>query len=565
MSQRALFEQYWKQLLQLGAGALAVLLVGTVAAGYVLYNQFRIDVPSGKIAVLIKRTGLDLSNDLETAPDITHKGLQTQVLTEGRYFYNPYTWEWHVYPMVEIPQGKMGVRIRLVGEDLPYGQFVTDKSGANADRQKGIVAETLNAGRYPINAMVKGYEEDRPRTDYVEVVELHDPVTIPAGFRGVVTNLAGPMPENPNVLLVEPNFRGVQKEALEPGTYYLNPYMYRINAVDCRSQRFNLGDNKEMGFPSRDGFWVSLDGIIEFRVKPEMASEVYVIYNEINNDDDTSTSVDDEIVRKVIMPNARSFCRLQGSNSSGREFIEGKTRVAFQAAFQEAIRETCSRQGIDVVQALVTRINPPQAIATPVRTREVARQRMGQFDREILQQDAEAKLAIERALIEQKQQLVGAEQQIVQKVVKASQEQEVAITKAKENLAVAKRDLDATKDRAAAMLANKQAEAGVVHFENEASAAGWRRSVAAFQGNGHNFARYVMYQKIAPSFRQIVTNTAADSPLMSIFQQFAIPHPTNNPAVPGPSTTPTSVEQAIAAPSSSQLNQATPAQNSNEP
>lgn len=554
MSQRALFEQYWKQFLQLGAGALAVLLLGAAVSAYILYNQFRIDVPSGKIAVLIKRTGTDLTNALETAPDPAHKGLQTQVLTEGRYFYNPYSWEWHVYPMVDIPQGKMGVRIRLVGEDLPYGQFVTDRSGAAADRQKGIVAETLSAGRHPINALVVGHEEDRPRADYLEVVELHDPVTIPAGFRGVVTNLAGPMPEDPNVLLVEPNYRGVQKEALEPGTYYMNPYMFRINPVDCRSQRFNLGDNKEMGFPSRDGFWVTLDGIIEFRVKPEKAAEVYVTYNEIGNDSATSTSVDDEIVRKVIMPNARSFCRLQGSNSSGREFIEGKTRVAFQAAFQEAIRKTCSGQGIDVVQALVTRINPPQAIATPVRTREVARQKMGQFEREILQQDAEAKLAIERALIEQKQQLVGAEQQIVQKVVKASQDQEVAITKAQENLVVAKRDLDATKDRAAAMLASKQAEAGVVHFENDASAAGWRRSVAAFQGDGHNFARYVMYQKLAPSFRQIVSNTAANSPLMSIFQQFAIPHPSTTPPVPGPSVSPPNVQPAIAVPSSAQLN-----------
>ncbi len=291
-----------------------------------------------------------------------------------------------------------------------------------------------------------------------------------------------------------------------------------------------------MGFPSRDGFWVTLDGIIEFRVKPERAAEVYVTYNEINNDDPASASIDDEIIRKVIMPNARAFCRLRGSNSSGREFIEGDTRVAFQAAFQEAIRQTCDQEGIDIVQALITRINPPQAIAQPVRQREVARQQMGQYEREKLQQDAEAKLAVERAMIEQKKDLVAAEQTIVQRVVKATQDQQVAITKAQQDLAVARRDLEAAKDRAAALLSEKQAEAGVIGFENEASAAGWRRAVAAFEGDGHAYARYVMFQKLAPNFQQIMSNTSGESPLMDIFQQFTKSPPAASMAPPSPAT-----------------------------
>ena len=68
-----------------------------------------------------------------------------------------------------------------------------------------------------------------------------------------------------------------------------------------------------MGFPSKDGFWVSLDGIIEFRVNPERAAQVYVEYNDSQNGD----RIDEEIVAKVIMPNARSFCRLEGSKQVG--------------------------------------------------------------------------------------------------------------------------------------------------------------------------------------------------------------------------------------------------------
>lgn len=83
--------------------------------------------------------------------------------------------------------------------------------------------------------------------------------------------------------------------------YYINPYMTRISKLDCRSQRFNLAEKKDMGFPSKDGFWVTIDGRIEFKVNPEKAAEVFVIYNEDLNGD----AIDEELIRKVILPNAQ--------------------------------------------------------------------------------------------------------------------------------------------------------------------------------------------------------------------------------------------------------------------
>ncbi len=100
-----------------------------------------------------------------------------------------------------------------------------------------------------------------------------------------------------------------------------------------------------MTFPSKDGFAVSLDGIIEFKVIPETAAQTYVTYNDVSNDQPGASAIAEEIIAKVIMPNARAFCRLRGSNSSAREFIGGETRMAFQNDFQEAITETCQRTG----------------------------------------------------------------------------------------------------------------------------------------------------------------------------------------------------------------------------
>ena len=496
-------------------GGLLLLCIGMPLA---IYTQCRIDVPAKHMAVLTRRTGENLENGEEIAPDDQHKGLQLKVLTEGRYFYNPYVWDWEVYPMVEIPEDKMGVRVRLYGDDLPYGHFV-----ATQENEKGIVREVLRPGRYAINAIVidaSGQSlNGRHLSDYVEIVELHDPVTIPAGFKGVLTNLAGPMPEDPNQLLVPDGYRGVQEETLEPGTYYMNPYMYRIDPIDCRSQRFNLAENRDMGFPSKDGFWVSLDGIIEFSVNPERAAEVYVTYNEVGNDEYGERSVGEEIIRKVIMPNARSFCRLRGSNSSGRDFISGETRSAFQRAFQQAIADTCGKQGIDIIQALVTKISPPQAIAGPVRDREIARQELKQYAQEQSQFEEEAKLATEKALVTQKEKLVDAQREVIRMTTEAMQRQEVALAEANRDLEVAEELLKAAKDQAEALLAEKRAEAAVIHFANEAEAAGWKRSVEALDGDGDAFARYVMYQKLAPGFRTIMANTA-DSPFMTVFQNF---------------------------------------------
>lgn len=521
-------------------------LIGTLAiVGTAIYFLCRIDVPARHIAVLTTKTGKDLENGMEVAPDTSYKGLQVEVLSEGRYFYNPYFYDWDVYPMVEIPQGKMGVRVRLYGQNLAYGDFVAlnTPEGATAPDayQKGIVPEVLRPGRYPINALVKG-EDGQPingrgaKSDYVEIVELHTPVTIPAGYKGVVTNLAGPIPADSNQFLVPDGSRGVQAKTLDEGTYFLNPYMYRVQAIDTRSQRFNLAENYDMGFPSKDGFWVSLDGIIEFRVMPDRAAEVYVMYDESTDENELESSIDQEIIRKVIMPNARSFCRLQGSSRSGREFIGGDTRADFQAQFEEAIRKTCEEQGIEIVQALITKINPPQAIAKPVRDREVASQEAKQFVQEKLQQDEEAKLAKEKALVEQRQQLVSADKEVVKTVTIAKQRQEVALAEANRDKEVAVEMLAAAKDQAAAILAEKRAEANVIRFANEAEAAGWKTAVLALGGDGQAYARYVLYQKLAPGFQSIMTNTA-DSPLMEVFRNFANNPPELSPPLPEQTTT----------------------------
>ena len=52
------------------------------------------------------------------------KGVQLEVLGEGRYFRNPFTWDWHITAITDIPAGCFGVLVRKYGQDLPEGQIV---------------------------------------------------------------------------------------------------------------------------------------------------------------------------------------------------------------------------------------------------------------------------------------------------------------------------------------------------------------------------------------------------------------------------------------------------------
>jgi regulator of protease activity HflC (stomatin/prohibitin superfamily) len=506
-----------RRALLFGMPAVFLLIVVLGVAGYVAYWFCRIEVPSTYMAVLTKKTGYDLDNSTEFAASEDTKGVQLEVLGEGRYFYSPYDWKWEVVPQVEVPKGKLGVRIRLYGDELPPGEII-----ARTKNQKGIVPDYLPAGRYAINALVLDKTGEglsisgREYDNYAEIIEIHNPVTIPAGYKGVVTKLSDKMPVDPNQLLSEPGTRGVQTGALDAETIYFNPYVERINLVDCRSQRFNISQSGEMGFPSKDGFWVSLDGVIEFRVKPEEAAKVFVAYNDNSVDGER---VDREIIDKIILPNARSFCRLQGSNHSGREFISGETRVQFQQDFQKALAETCDSQGIEIVQALITTIRPPQKIASPVRDRQIALQEELQYQQEVLQQLSEQELAVEKEMVERGQSLVAADQSVVKVVTEAMQRQEVAIIGANQRLKVAEFKLEAAQDTAAAVVERGKAVAEVIKFHNEAEAAGWRKSVEAFNGDGNQYSRWVLLQKLAPAYRQMMINTA-DSPLMDVFELY---------------------------------------------
>ena len=190
---------------------------------------FRINVPQDKILVLISKFGtqLDAGSIIATAPG--QKGIQFQVKSEGWHWYNSFLWRREIHNATKIEASNLGVLVRLYGKELAEGEIIASPLNlkvATEEDTKGIVSEVLKPGKYNINP-------------YAYRVEKHPVTEIPAGHVGIVIDRMGREKEGFDYVS-ELNFRGVQPGVKEPGTYYMNPFLYEVIPYNIRVQKLTL-------------------------------------------------------------------------------------------------------------------------------------------------------------------------------------------------------------------------------------------------------------------------------------------------------------------------------------
>lgn len=524
----------------------AATLVRLILAALVIYGAYvwsirRVVVGPDEVLVLIRKNGhRSLRGDqivVPAPPDAEQdpaaydqwkkeyadcNGVLEQVYRPGTYFnFSPFDYERKVLKLDDtratVPQNKMGVVVRKFGAKLDPGQVVADE----ARRQRGPLALILKPGTY--------YEYANP---YAYDVKWVDPLTIEPGHSGVVTLLTGVAPANPNDFLVETGERGVQRATQPPGFIYYNPFQSRIRSINIQSQRFEMTGDDEIHFPSNDSFDIKLDGFVEWKIDNEKLPLVYVQYAE-------GGELIEFVENKVILPYARSFCRIVGSQYNAREFISGDTKLKFQQQFESQLRAECGKQGIIISQALVRDIVPPNEIKALINEREIAKMRIQTLEQQIIVAHGQAELATQTEMANQNQAVGESQAKTVSVVKQAERERDVALTQANQALAVAKLRLDAAQKEADALVAKGEADAAVILLSRQAEAEPLRQQVQAF-GDGTAFAQFFFYQRVAPSIKTILATT--DGPFADIFRQFtrntASPENRPDPAKGAPATAP---------------------------
>jgi regulator of protease activity HflC (stomatin/prohibitin superfamily) len=493
----------------------------------------RIEVPAGKVVVRIHKWGKDLPPDAIVAPDDSYKGVMQDVWAEGRFFLNPIFWSHEIHGMVTVPPGQCLVLTRLFGKPIPPERLAAGDILARED-ERGIVGEVLTPGSYRLNPYAYKWEA-------VPAVEI--------GFNqvGVRTLKVGkdpstlPAVQRRSPYVVPAGYRGVQQEPVASGTHYINPFVETITPVEVASHIVEFTDIK---FPSRDGFLLNPIVQVEYQVQPPKAAELLVRLStegKLHQEDRTEEEKKkNEILQKIVLPHMRGHARIEGSNLDAKDVIitdsgkPGQPNDKKSANIRERLQKT-----------LLEKIRPQcEEVGIEIRTvRLAALEPPPDLVEQISARDvARVHLEKNKTLLEQfktRQQLQAAEAMTEQasEKVRAETRRVQTQTQANQRKEVETLRLKQELENAHLKLeaARAQAKAVLAKGKVEADVINLQNEAEvaglrkAVQGftNVQYFAQYHILKKLAPALTEIFTSD--DSEFARLFGTYMTP-----PAAPAP-------------------------------
>ena len=346
-----------------GAVVALVLMYG-LWLGY-KWTAMRNYVPHGKAMLVIAKYGKPLPPDRIVVPhgeEGRYKGVHEEVLGPGRYFINPVFYHTETVDLVQIPAGEpqkwewdadgnlknpdAAPRVGLVtvqeGKEPAHGLEVV------APGEKGVQRGVLTPGTYKIN----------PRQKRVTLVPA---VVVPPGSVGVVTRLitgteaeavlstplatapaTGPATA-PSRIVSGPNQRGVLKDVLQPGIYYLNPRTVKVTVLPVGYDEVELhAPQTGVRFLSSDGYQIIADLTVVWGRSPADAPSIVA-----------TIGTTDDVKVKVVEQAVRAACQNEGANYSAQELIQGTTRSKFQDAIHASLEQQLGPRHIHVLLALI--------------------------------------------------------------------------------------------------------------------------------------------------------------------------------------------------------------------
>jgi len=458
-----------RYLVAMGVVVLFIVLI-TVT---ITFNTFFIYVPPGKMLIITAKGGEELpAGEVLAKPG--QKGILEDVYGEGLHFVMPVVYETEIAPMIHIPPGKIGVVVSRVGKNPPPGSIVV------ADDEKGIRRRVLTPGSYRLNP--HGYQ-----------VEVHDAIGIAPGFVGFVTSLVGSEPSliergvgsAATVVFARPGEKGVLRNVLQPGIYYLNPREYRVQEVEIGINQVSFLGDTGIRFPSKDAFNIEIEATVEWELLPEHVAQVMVEFG-------NKQAIED----KVIVPQSKSIGRIQGSNYGAKEFLLGIEREKFQHTFTQQLEYICEAKNVTIHSAFIRHLSIPDNLLLPIRESFIAveKEKTAKVWEETKKSASE--LERERALILQRRKEVQAQTAALVNTIQAEADQEVGKIDAEIRLEIAQVQQEIASIEASKTVLLGEANATVVRLKGEAQSKGIEAKIGAFGENPRAFVNYSFAQKI---------------------------------------------------------------------
>ncbi len=501
---------------------------------YTITEQPFVKIPPGMIGVVNAKDGYPMRPGQILADSDVYgedgsftmgqKGPRLEILKPGEYPINTAYLEVKQFPAVQIPEGSLGVMTRLYGEDPPQGTILVSKES----EFRGIIREVLQPGTYYINPkaykaeIVKAVKIDKGQvgiitkkvgkippegtilvdaTDeyqgiqkqvlqpgmyyinpYEKSLRIEPAVTVPDGHVGVQiakTGVAKPVDQ----LLAKAGERGIQEDTMPPGLYYLNPYAVEVVNIDIRQQRY------EMTYLEGQGDTQQNDAIVFYSDDGfEIAIDVTVLFQVLPHDAPyvvatIGRSIND-IKEKIIRPQARSYARILGSRYKGEDFVHGATRETFQNDLHKELQTKTMESQVQMNQALVRHFEVPNQLRQPITDKVIALKMQEKFEQEQKTEQANADLAREKEKVNFESAKVVAETKKIKAIIQAQEEREVEEINVAKKEFIAQGEAKKVQIGADANLYQQEKEAEGILAVGKAKAEAKKLELTAYEGDG---------------------------------------------------------------------------------
>jgi hypothetical protein len=362
---------YWKRLAIIwGVVALAALLVV-----WLTWHAFFVYVPPGKHLIIIAKDGAPLPPD-QVLAEPGQKGVRKEVLGEGWHLVLPIAYTTELGDNTLVPPGKVGIVNARGGKPLPPGRQLAEEG------EQGIQRHVLPPGLYRLN---------RHAFD----VELVDAVEIKPGYVGVQQRRLGR--DSKGRFAEKPDEKGILKEVLQPGLYYINTKEYLIlpAEVGIFQTTFHKADppakDTAIKFPAKGGLAITIDCTIEWEVLPEDMPALVAEYGSRH-----------EVESKVIDQQAHAIGRDKGADYGPQDFLEGSKRERFQNDFSQELIRVCKEKNVTVHSAFIRNIEIPNSYMKPIRDKQIANETKETNKVQEATAQSEADVRREQQMVEQK-------------------------------------------------------------------------------------------------------------------------------------------------------------------
>jgi regulator of protease activity HflC (stomatin/prohibitin superfamily) len=356
------------------------------------------------------------------------KGPQIDVLLPGKYRINTDLFKINLGEATSIRAGSIGQVTARDGQPLPEGELVAKAVVGHTNFQngdeflrcggvRGPQLEVLPPGKYYINP-------------FLFSVTLDDAAVVNQGQVAVIVSNIGENPagspaiDNPDgankfeTYVVPNGFRGIQKEVVGPGTYYINRIAIKPVIIDTTNITIDWDEEGSTKFDSlkvisKDGFEIKVGVKVVIRVQPEQAPYMVARIGSIEN-----------LITNVIHPLIDSSFRNQASTAAAMQFMQDRHEQQ-QLALERAISEL-SQYHVEVLSVLICQIVLPADLMETQTNKVLSDQRQSMYEQQKLSEVKRIDMEKTKAQANKQADLVAAEID----VQIAAQKKQEAITKA---------------------------------------------------------------------------------------------------------------------------------------